>query len=249
MTVQIYNTPRDAAIKTAANLAPIIRANPGKLICFAAGDTPLNMLGELIALQGAGEVDLNTMYYAGLDEWAGLGRADKGSCAQVMYDAFYSPAGILPERMRVFDGTAADLVAEARGMDAWIRPRGGVFLTVLGVGMNGHVGFNEPGTPETDGCLVVELDEITRQVGQKYFDRRREVKEGVTIGWAALVKAEALFVMATGEKKADIVRRAFFEEMDPLIPASLMRKNAGMTLILDKDAAQACPSGAQRALE
>ena len=102
--------------KVAAATSDWIVRHPGSLVCLAAGDTPLPVYHRLVARQQAGKVDLSSVFYAGLDEWVGLGRADRGSCLQVMSDGFYVPAGIPLDRRRVFDGLA-DPVAECRAMD------------------------------------------------------------------------------------------------------------------------------------
>ncbi|MCL2351175.1 MAG: 6-phosphogluconolactonase [Firmicutes bacterium] len=237
MNLRVYDTPEEASFETAAAVAGAIRENPGRLFCFAAGDTPLAMLRGLTALQAGGKVNLNLAYYAGLDECVGLGYGDKGSCAQVMRDTFYGPAGIAPERVHIFDGLNPSPEAECRAMEKWIADRDGIFLTVLGVGMNGHIGFNEPNFPQTRGCVVVPLDATTQTVSQKYFDRPRTLEQGVTIGLPTLAAAEHVYVMAFGAKKAEIIQKAFFRGAAPKVPASQLAGHPGLTLVLDKEAA------------
>ena len=221
--------------ETARTAAQFIRENPNALLCFAAGDTPLGAFAELIKLQAAGEVDLSSVFYAGLDEWVGLGAQDKGSCRQVMYDHFYTPAKIPPERIHTFDGLA-DPAAECAAMDAWLAVRGGIGMTLLGVGMNGHIGFNEPNAPHTDTALVVPLDNVTQTVGVKYFDKPQPVTRGITIGLNALRAARRVLIMASGAKKAPVIQRAFYAPPTPDCPASLLQGHPDLTLLLDKDA-------------
>ncbi len=237
MDIRIYGSPAEMAEETARYVASLIRQNPGRLLCFAAGDTPMGMLRELVRLQEKGQCDLGTMYYAGLDEWVGLGYEHRGSCAQVMKDTFYVPAGIPPEHMRIFDGLAPDTGAECRRMEEWIEGQDGIFLTVLGVGMNGHVGFNEPFAPDTRGCFTIALDDTTRTVSRKYFGEDLPVTTGITIGWRTLLEAERMVVMASGSSKAPIVARAFAREPSAAVPASLLKEHGCLRLALDKEAA------------
>ena len=217
-------------------VAAFIRENPGALLCLAAGDTPLGAFAELINMQAAGEVDLSSVFYAGLDEWVGLGPLDKGSCRQVMSDNFYAPAKIQPERVHVFNGLA-DPAAECAAMNAWLAERGGIGLTLLGVGMNGHIGFNEPNAPRTHGAFIVPLDEVTQTVGIKYFDKPQSITTGITIGLETLRAARHVLVMASGAKKSAIIHRAFHAPASPDCPASLLQGHPDLTLLLDKDTA------------
>ena len=234
---RIISPSAEALAQRAAGLiADFIRANPGKLICFAAGDTPLETYAELITLQRAGELDLNSMYYAGLDEWVGLSYEDRGSCMQVMHDGFYAPAGISEGRMHVFDGLG-DPAQQCRQMQQWIDSRGGIALTVLGIGMNGHIGFNEPPATDAPGCLVVDLDDTTRAVSVKYFDRPLPVEKGITVGLAELMKAQRMILMATGERKRQIVKATAEGPMAPDVPSSMLQDQRGLTALFDEAAA------------
>jgi 6-phosphogluconolactonase/glucosamine-6-phosphate isomerase/deaminase len=212
--------------------------HPGSLVCFAAGDTPLPVYHRLVARQQQGKVDLSSVFYAGLDEWVGLGYPDRGSCLQVMSDAFYTPAGIPADRRRVFDGLA-DPASECRAMDQWIRTRGGIRFTLLGIGLNGHIGFNEPGAPDQDGCIVVDLDDTTRAVSVKYFGAERPVRQGVSVSARTLCRAESVYLMAAGANKAPIVARLLDGAPEREVPAARLLSHPGLRLFLDRDASGA----------
>lgn len=229
-----YNGISFNASKTAAEY---INNNPGALLCFAAGDTPLGMFEKLIEMQRKKEVDLSSVFYAELDEWLGLGYQDKGSCRQVMADNYYLPAGIPEERINVFDGLDDDTGAQCRQMEKWIELHGGIGLAVLGIGLNGHIGFNEPNTPETKGCFTVQLDDVTKAVSKKYFGRTMDIEQGITIGHSTLKDAKRLILLASGAKKAHILSTALNGKKDPLIPASLLQHHPDLTVIVDKPAA------------
>lgn len=212
-----------------------IRQHPGGLVCLAAGDTPLPVYERLVALQAAGRVDLRSVFYVGLDEWVGLGYEDRGSCLQVMTDAFYGPAGIPAERRRVFDGLA-DPHAECAAVDRWIADHGRIGFTLLGIGLNGHIGFNEPGAPDQDGCVVVDLDDTTKAVSVKYFGTARPVRQGVSVSARALAKADTVLLMASGAKKAPIVARLRAGADPAEVPAARLLGHPGLHLFLDREA-------------
>ena len=220
-------------------VADFIRANPGKLICLAAGDTPLGIYKRLAEMQKRGEIDLNSMYYAGLDEWAGIGYETKGSCAQVMRDNFYGPAGIECGRMRVFDGLAADLEKECKQVSQWVKANGGVAFTILGIGMNGHIGFNEPNTDPEKDALVVDLDAVTADVGRKYFHGAACPVKGMTLGVKTLKAADEVVLAVSGSKKGNILRKTLTEGPSTAIPSSLMRNCSNLTVLTDESAFRA----------
>ena len=223
--------------EVALRAAEYINQNPGALLCLAAGDTPLEAYRRMVGLQAAGRVDLSSVYYVGLDEWVGLGRETRGSCLQVMFDGFYVPAGIPAERIVAFNGLAPDMSAEIARVEEWIRVRGGIRFTILGVGMNGHIGFNEPGTGLSECCILVKLDETTVNVSKKYFDSPLPVEYGAGVGAGELKKAEEILLMASGTRKASIIAKAVKNPPDANVPASLLMDHPNILLMLDADAA------------
>ncbi len=238
MTIATFPTSMELARAVAGHVAHWVRAHPGGLLCLAAGDTPLAAYRLLAAEHRTGAIDLNTMWYVGLDEWVGLGRRHTGSCRQVMADGFYDLAGIDPARILAFDGENGDLAGQCAAVDRWIDGHGGIGLTVLGIGRNGHVGFNEPGTSPTARSHIVELDATTRLVGQKYFVDGVVPGRGVTVGMGQLLAAEELLLVASGAHKASIVRQALAGAPTPGVPASLLRRNDRLTVWLDEEAAR-----------
>ena len=235
MVINVAEDYKDLSAKTAQKVAEYITANPDALICFAAGNTPLGVFSELVSMQDRGEIDLSACYYIGLDEWVGLGINDAGSCACVMHEALYNY--IPKERVLMFDGLAEDVNGECRRVEDWINEHGGIGFALLGIGMNGHIGFNEPGTPDAEGCFAVVLDDVTKSVSKKYFGRERDVEFGITIGWRTLFNADEVVLMASGSEKAQIVKKSLQGEITPTVPASLMQKHSNLTFMLDKDAA------------
>ena len=237
MKIQVLPTIPEVAALVAEDIAEFINANPKKLLCFAAGDTTLPVFDALIRLQKENKVNLSNTYYIGLDEWVGLDRKTTGSCAQVMFDEFYEPANIPQENICVWDGLCVDLDAEKRRMEDWISKHSGIALSFLGIGMNGHVGFNEPYIGLPEGTLIVPLDETTKKVSGKYFDKIQDIELGITIGAGELKKAKKIILLATGSGKAEIIKKTVTGEPDESVPASLLIDHHDITLYLDKAAA------------
>ena len=237
LNIRSFSTVTETAASAAADIAGFIRKNPGCLLCLAAGDTPLPVFKSLVYIQSKGEVDLNSAFYVGLDEWVGLGRDTEGSCAQVMYDEFYIPAGIKQERICAWDGKNTDMKAERQRIEAWILLHGGISLALLGIGMNGHIGFNEPNTGLPEGTVFVVLDDTTKKVSIKYFKKELPIEYGIGIGAGELKKARKLILIATGSIKAEIVKKAVSDGQDEAVPASLLTDHNDITLYIDAGAA------------
>lgn len=245
MQLFISPTAGENAVRVARCAAEFIRCNPGSLLCLAAGDTPLPAYACLVDMQAAGEVDLSSVFYVGLDEWMGLGSETRGSCRQVMDAHFYQPAHIPEERRAVWNGHA-DAEAKCARISAFIEAHGGIGFTVLGLGMNGHVGFNEPGTGLSLGCIRVELDATTRSVSAKYFDTPMPVQWGVSIGAGTLKAARTLVLMADGSRKAPILHRALAQPPTDAVPASLLADHPDLRVFLDEAAAAQLPPEIRR---
>jgi len=234
MNIQVHKNYNDLSLTVARHAADYINKNPGSLICFAAGNTPLGAYRELVAMQYRGEIDLSSVYYVGLDEWIGLGADDKGSCFKVMHDTIYEH--IKKERIFMFDGLETDTEKQCRETESQIATHGGIDYTILGIGMNGHIGFNEPGTPDIEGCFTVSLDETTKSVSKKYFGESLPVTKGITIGWRTLYNAKNIVIMATGAEKAPIVSASVSGPCTADVPASLFRNHDNIIFMFDNEA-------------
>ncbi|EAD5762540.1 glucosamine-6-phosphate deaminase [Listeria monocytogenes] len=215
----------------------LVKEKPASLICIAGGDTPLLTIEALIKANQAGEVDFSETQFVGLDEWVGLGRETKGSCIQTLYDAFFDRLkNVSSEQICFFDGKATSLTDECARVDKFIDDRGGMDFILLGIGLNGHIGFNEPFVPVDVNCHVVELDDVTKRVMSKYFDTDLPLTHGISLGMQQILAAKEIYLVATGEKKIDIVKQVVEKEATVAIPATLV-KDSNTTLVLDKIAA------------
>ncbi len=207
---------------------------PELTVTFAAGDTPFACYQELIRRQESGGVTLSKARYIGLDEWVGLGPETDGSCIACMGQGYYGPAGIPEERITAFRGKAADLDAEVARMRNALREQP-LELAVLGIGVNGHVGFNEPDTATTGDFSLVPLSETTKTVGKKYFAGKDTPTQGATITLQALKKASQVVIIATGANKQEAVKAILDGRAD--LPVCAFLDHPQVVFVFDEAAA------------
>lgn len=229
----------DLSRRTAARIIAHINDDPAGLYCFAGGDTPVGTLALVARAARAGVVDLSRAAFVELDEWVGLDPADPGSCVSYLRRNLFEPAGIRQEQIHCFDACATDLEAECARADAFVAAHGGISLTLLGVGVNGHLGFNEPGSALDARAHVVELTESTRTVGTKYFDAtaaegRTAASRGITLGLAQLLAAREVIVQASGPTKRDAIGRVLRGTYDPAWPVTGIWRAAAPQLMVDE---------------
>lgn len=229
----ICKNHQDTSRCAADLVAELFAKKPEMTVTFAAGDTPFFCYRELIRRQNNGELQLDRARYIGLDEWVGLGPDTEGSCIASMNRGYYHPAGIPGKRIVAFDGLTADLDAEIERMREYLRQYP-LDLAVLGVGVNGHVGFNEPGITTTGDFSLVPLSTSTQAVGRKYFMGKRTPARGATITLQALMRAERVIILATGAGKRDAVAGIWAK--DAVLPASAFTVHPGACYLFDEEA-------------
>lgn len=215
-----------------------LHLSPRRLFCPASGDTPSGLYSELVRRQQNGSIDTAQWLFVGLDEWSGMNGEDQGSCRFYLDRQLFRPLHVPEDRIRFFDGRAKNPQEECRLVEQFIDRHGGIDVLVLGLGMNGHVGMNEPGVDPDLLSHVAELDAVTKQVGQKYFTSEKELIQGLTLGIASILRARRIILMVNGEKKSSIVQRVVQGDVTPDVPASLLRDHPGFSIILDENAAK-----------
>ncbi len=237
MQICIDDTYEAMSKRVADDIASHFQTASDPLLCVASGDSPKGLYSELAHRQNASLINTANWFFLGLDEWVGMGPNDEGSCYYMLNRDVFTPLSVKQEKIRCFDGLAANSEEDCDRIEHFIAQRGGINIALLGIGMNGHVGLNEPGTSPALHSHVSVIDEVTKKVGQKYFSRPQTLTKGITLGLATLMQAEHLFLLVSGEKKAAILKQALEGEVTASIPASLIRNHPRFTVYADKEAA------------
>jgi glucosamine-6-phosphate deaminase len=236
MNIIVSKDYKEMSQKTAESIIQAVNAKPDSLLCFPGGDTPKEIFRLLVQAVKEQRIDFKQSTFVGLDEWEGLGREDEGSCVHFLYNQFYIPAGIQDSQVHSFNAKADSLQAECEKMDAVIMKHGGLDLIVLGIGVNGHLGFNEPGVSFDSFSHISELDPVTNTVGQKYFKEQRVLSRGITLGIKHILNANTALLIADGMKKSDAVFEMIKGPVVNTMPASILQLHTNSHLYIDLEA-------------
>jgi glucosamine-6-phosphate deaminase len=237
MKVIIRKTYEDMSAAVADIVLDQLLRKPESLFCFPSGDSPTGMLNILVKLIKEGKADFSRSKFVGLDEWVGMDRNDVGGCKHYMYEKFFDPAGIRNEQIIFFDAKANDLKSECKKVDDAIFKSGGIDLVVVGIGLNGHLGLNEPGSSFENYCHVVDLEESTIKVAQKYFSDSTILKQGITLGLKHITESKTAIVIAGGEKKSQIIQKIIEGPVTEQVPGSIMQTLKQGLVIIDHGSA------------
>ena len=227
-----------AAAQAAELYEELLSRKPNAVLGLATGSTPLGLYARLRALYEAGRISFKDATSFNLDEYVGLPPTHDQSYRYFMEHNLFSHIDLPHERISVPSGldTSADALA---GYDAAIEAAGGIDLQLLGLGGNGHIGFNEPGTPFELGTHVVELTERTRRDNARFFASIDEVPtHAATMGVKTVMHARAILLLAFGQAKAEAVRASFAGPVTPEVPASVLQLHPNVTVFCDEEAAK-----------
>jgi galactosamine-6-phosphate isomerase/glucosamine-6-phosphate deaminase len=239
MKISIYDTYDEMSKAAVELIAKQLTIKPDSILCFPSGDSPTGMLKHLVDAANDGRIDLSQCFFVGLDEWVGMDENDVGSCKYYLHSNFFSKLNIDPERIILFDAKSADLEDECERINNFISEKGGLDIMMVGIGMNGHLGLNEPGTSFDLYAHRTALDPVTVQVGQKYFQNETKLTEGITLGLKHLCEAKTPVLIASGPKKAAIIAEGLQGSVTTEVPASILQTIPKAIILLDKDAASA----------
>jgi galactosamine-6-phosphate isomerase len=237
MLIIISETHEASSQKAADKIAVSMYQKNNPLICVASGDSPAGIYRNFVEKVQNNAMNISQWTFLGLDEWVGLNGNDEGSCRYHLNAQLFSPLNIANDQICFFDGASQNLVEQCQITEATIQQHGGIELAILGLGMNGHIGMNEPNTSALTRSHIIELDPITAQVGQKYFQSPQTLSKGITLGIASLLESKTIILIVSGEKKAAIVKQVLEGEITEKIPASILRKHPNCYIYLDQAAA------------
>jgi glucosamine-6-phosphate isomerase len=223
--------------KAAGEVMKILIPLKNPVLCPATGDSPKGLYKEMIGRISRKKIDISDWCFVGLDEWLGMNGDDEGSCRYHLNKDLLEPLCIDEKNISFFSGRAKDIQNETRKTDNFIKTHGGIDIAIVGLGMNGHIGMNEPGTDPDLHSHISDIDPITQKVGQKYFKKSREISQGITLGIADIMKARHVILLVSGTKKAAIVQQVLEGEISENFPASLLRKHKNFSVYLDREGA------------
>ena len=237
--LHIYQTEHyDAMSARAANiLAAQVFQNPRCVLGLATGSTPIGAYKQLIEWYNKGDIDFSQTISVNLDEYKGLSGDHDQSYRYFMNHNLFDHVNIKKENTNVPNGLAEDSKAECERYNNIIRNLGGIDLQLLGIGGNGHIGFNEPGTAFEKETHVVTLTEQTRQSNARFFSSIDEVPtHALTMGIKSIMSAKKVLLLATGEAKAQALYDSFFGPVTPGVPASILQLHNDCIVIADEAA-------------
>ena len=237
MKLKRFKNYQELSEFAANDIANSIKDKPSLVLCMASGDTPKLTVDLLVKKLTEEKIDHSKITFIGLDEWVGLPPTNTGSCKYFFQNNLIGPLELRSSQYFLFDALAPDLKNECVKMDQFIKEKNGIDIMLVGIGMNGHIGFNEPGASFNNLSHVIELDEITKSVGQKYFKEKMELGKGITIGFKHLLDSRKVFLMANGTKKAEVIKKTVEGPVTESFPASIMQKHDNGFVIVDDEAA------------
>lgn len=228
--------------KAAEVIAAQVTMKPNCVLGLATGSSPIGTYDQLVEWYEKGDLDFSTVKTVNLDEYRGLTHDNDQSYYYFMHEHLFDRVNIDPENTNVPDGTEPDAEKECARYEELIKSYGGIDLQLLGLGHNGHIGFNEPADAYTVTTNCVDLTESTIEANKRFFASVDDVpRQAYTMGIGTIMKAKKILVVVNGEGKADIVAKAFFGPVTPEVPASILQLHPDVTIVADKEALSKIP--------
>ena len=216
-----------------------VLSKPGSVLGLPTGDTPLGMYRELVQAYQQKELDFAQVTVFNLDEYCGLGKENEQSYAYYMQRNLYDSVNVPLKNRFIPDGTAPDFDAECKRYEKQIKRTGGIDLMVLGIGTNGHIGFNEPADFFEAETHLVQLSSATKKANARFFTSANEVPDkAISVGIKTIMQAKELIILAYGAKKTDAVYKMVKGKISPRVPASIVQLHSNATVIIGRNTAK-----------
>jgi glucosamine-6-phosphate deaminase len=236
--LEIYRDAAAASEAVANRVAGTIQGKPDAAISLPTGSTPLILFDILAARAARGEIDFARVHLFCLDEYVGVASEDPMSLTRWLWEALLHRVGFSPDQVHPLPATNDDLVTAAAQFDQAIAARGGLDLAVLGLGPNGHIGYNEPGSSADSRTRVIALTPESRSQASAYWEGTLPIPDqALTMGVGTLLEAVQIVLLVTGEAKAEILRRTVEEPMSADVPASWLRLAGPRLAVITDEAA------------
>jgi len=236
MEIKILPDYRTLSTTVSELISTYIHHHKNALICFASGHTPIGVFQELAKEVNNKNLDLSDCTFLSLDEWIGIDPTDPGSCLSMLKKDCFEPLHIQPDKIEFFNVQADNMQKECDRINSLIEEHGGLDIMLVGVGTNGHIGMNEPGTSFNSLAHSGFLAEETINVGQKYFNQPTALSQGITLGLRHLREAKLPIIMASGEKKAAIMAKGLTQSPTEDTPVSIAQLIKQGYVMLDQEA-------------
>lgn len=228
---------KDMSRKAANIISAQIIIKPHCVLGLATGSTPIGTYEQLVKWYEKGDLDFSEVTTVNLDEYKGLERSSEQSYYYFMHDNLFRHVNINLDRTFLPDGMEPDSSKACADYDKVIESVGGVDLQLLGLGHNGHIGFNEPGNAFEKGTHCVRLTERTIKANQRFFPTEDDVpRYAYTMGIRTIMQARKILVVVSGEDKAEAVKRSFFGPITPEVQGSILQLHNDVTLVADEAA-------------
>jgi glucosamine-6-phosphate deaminase len=240
MHIQVFDNELQAGQAAATLIAAQILNNPESVLGFATGSTPLPAYQELVRLTQNGILDWSRITTFNLDEYVGISADHEQSYRAFMMKNLFDKVNIKQEAVHVPNGVAEDPEEECLAYERAIRQTCGIDLQLLGLGRNGHIGFNEPDTAFTTLTHVVDLTDDTIDANARFFEKSSDVpRQAMSMGIGTIMQAKKIVMIVTGASKARAVRSMVCNPVDPNCPGSVIQLHANTVVLLDRPAATA----------
>ncbi|NLN06940.1 MAG: glucosamine-6-phosphate deaminase [Firmicutes bacterium] len=239
MEIYVVDNYKVLSTRAALIVAGQICAKADTVLGLATGSTPLGMYRELTEMHKKDGLDFSRVVSFNLDEYLGLAPDNVQSYHYFMWENFFKYINIRPENTHIPDGLAADTEAACVQYEQALQRAGGVDLQILGIGRNGHIGFNEPSTRFTGPTHVVRLSDDTIKANARFFASMEEVPtHAITMGIKTIMQAKKILLLANGKEKAQAIKAAVCGDIDPAVPASILQLHSDCIFLVDREAAQ-----------
>lgn len=237
MHIVVCKDYEEMSRRAAEIVAEQIKKRPDGLISFPGGDTPLGMVHVFADMVNEGKVDISRTHYVSLDEWVGLSNEDEGSCGLFNQHNLLSRLQHPFAGTHIINGAAEDIESERVALNDYISQYGPLDVSVLGIGMNGHLGFNENGVDFDLDAHIIPLSETTLKVMTKYFGEKFHPTHGISQGIRQIMAAKTVILIANGAHKAEILKKAVHGPVTNEVPASVLQNHPNCYVVADEAAA------------
>lgn len=223
--------------KAASVIAAQVIAKPDSVLGLATGGTPVGTYAQLVEWYNRGDLDFSDITTVNLDEYKGLPRTNEQSYWYFMHDNLFHHVNIKPERINLPNGENLDAEAACAEYNEVLHSVGAIDLQLLGIGTDGHIGFNEPASYFPLETHCVDLEESTIEDNKRFFANKDEVpRQAYTMGIKTIMQAKKVLMVANGKNKAEIIKKAFFGPVTPEVPASILQMHPDFILVADEEA-------------